>query len=124
MKKIYLLFSICIILIGCEKDAMVTEIEIIDENSVSYYKTAKKEDVLSYLKKKSSITNKQSEALEIFYEEFRYDSILNSKELMAVIPVETEYENVNSSLLLLELNGEIKEALYHLVAVKETEAAS
>ena len=33
MKKIYLLFSICIILIGCEKDTMVPEIEIIDETA-------------------------------------------------------------------------------------------
>jgi len=116
-----LLFSICIILIGCEKDEM-QKLKL--ENEIENINTVSKEKAINYLKKKSSITNKQSEALEIFYEEFRYDSILNSNELMAVIPVETEYENVNSSLLLLELNGEIKEVLYHLVAVKETEAAS
>ncbi|WP_289021961.1 hypothetical protein [uncultured Salegentibacter sp.] len=105
-------------MIGCEKDAMVTENEIIDENSVSYYKTAKKEDVLNYLnsekhKKKSSfVTSINIAGLKI-------EPLVNTDQLITVVPATTKYEHTFSRLLLMEVQNEIEAVAFIMHGTEE-----
>lgn len=119
MKKIYLLlFSLSLFLIGCEKDELEKPEVKSESESIA---TIPKGEAIQFLKKRIALkNNKKSQSLKLFYEGFRYDSILNSNALMAVIPAETKYKNVESSLLLLEVNGVVREVLYHLVPTEES----
>jgi len=85
----------------------VAEKEIIDENPNLYYKTPDKGDVLDFL---NSRKNKQESSFvtAIDLTQLSLDTLVNSNQMISVVPASTQFENHSSSILMLEVENELK----------------
>lgn len=104
-----LLFGISLTLFTCEKEESITE-------KNDYFKTVAIDNALEFLNQVRESENRSSEESYItsIANNVGYEDISNSNEQLAVIPVTTVYENLNSRLTLLEINGELKSVVVSL----------
>jgi hypothetical protein len=112
LKKIYVLLALVIFSASCEKEETL---EIHDESSSKHFSTVSQKNAIDFLKNlKKSNLNKQAE-LNIHYDQLHYVTINNSTELLTVIPAKSKYTEVDSRVLVLEVNGNIEPVLFNLV---------
>jgi hypothetical protein len=76
-------------LIGCEKDTIVVEKEIIDGDSDFYYKTPNKGDVLDFLNSKKA-QKKSSFITSMSMTQLKMEPLVNTDQLIAVVPAITK----------------------------------
>jgi len=106
------LLALVIFSASCEKEETL---EIHDESSSKHFSTVSQKNAIDFLKNlKKSNLNKQAE-LNIHYDQLHYVTINNSTELLTVIPAKSKYTEVDSRVLVLEVNGNIEPVLFNLV---------
>lgn len=111
MKKIYFYLPLILFfIIGCEKEEIVE----LQEESIKI-STVTHEEALGLINKISPGKGKNNGKLTILYDQIYFESIINSKEKLTVIPVIFPIEGINSKILMLKINGKINYVLFSMI---------
>ena len=113
--KLGVLFFGVLLLWNCEK-----EDTLVQEDSI--YKTVSVQESIDFLKRnKSGLYQKRKNQRYAvpFIEKITYEEIIDSDELLAVIPAITVYKKHYSRILLLKINNEIQSVVFSMYSNKK-----
>jgi len=113
MKKTYLLLILLISIVGCEKE----EVNLLETKGLSKIETVSKEDVNNFIK--TEFNSSKKSGLTLYPEQIYLDTLKNSDESLTIIPAQSKYSNVNSRILLLKVNGKIKQVVFNMISTSE-----
>ena len=107
--KLILLFSLLVLIYSCEKDDNL----IIKEG---YLKTVALADAKSFLRQSQDEKNSTPEGnfITSISDEINYEDLTNTDEELAVIDVKTKYKNLQSKVVLLNINNELQSVVVGL----------
>lgn len=109
LKRGILIFAISMLLCSCQKEDSI-------EQDNNYFKTVELNRALDFISQTQQSQNRSASENYIIsiVPDITYEDITNSEEQLAVIPVTTIYNFLNSRLTLLEINGEIQSVVISL----------
>ncbi|MBS3993636.1 MAG: hypothetical protein KGZ87_07960 [Bacteroidetes bacterium] len=110
-----LLIGFLITLTNCEQEEIIVQKD-------SVYKTVSKLEVLEFLNsyEKNKTSNRTGRSIDLKYDitSLKYESLINSKEFLAVIPANTIHKSVYSRILLIKENNEIHAVLFNMFSTE------
>ena len=118
---LHFLLLFVLILTSCEKDNIV----FIKDTNLKQFKTVNLSEVKYFIENQQNTDAfKKSNTLNLNYDVnlLTYENIDNSTELLAVIPATTKYENINTRILLLNIDNKVKSVLFNMIPSKNVQS--
>ncbi|MBO3096663.1 hypothetical protein [Gelidibacter pelagius] len=114
MKKQYLFIVLFILLINCEKKEPLEDLEQTSLETVGV------NEAIDFLSSKNVFSRGTSPNYVVFdLDGILHEEIINSNELLTVVPATTVYEAHYSRILLLKIDGAIQSAVFSLYPSKD-----
>jgi hypothetical protein len=118
---LHFLLLFVFILTSCEKENIV----FIKDTNLKRFKTVNLSEVKYFIENQQNTDAfKKSNTLNLNYDVnlLTYENIDNSTELLAVIPATTKYENINTRILLLNIDNKVKSVLFNMIPSKNVQS--
>lgn len=102
----WLVLLLLVFFYNCETDSIKTPQD-------SIYKTVKSEELIKLFEAKN-IKRRNNNYVNVALDDLKYEKLLNTDALVAVIPAKTKYKNYYSRLLAIRINNEVETLIFSM----------